>query len=1526
MTITPTSFEDLIAQLKTVTPESTLTVTVSENASPSATCVVLKSAPYVTAVYKLLNLTEIALSNVKVETPAADGSTQTPDSKGTSPPTAKITGNSDVLGHIAASVLLTFAETLQNELTFQITVEDVNLDWTLIPDYPLTLKNANIDLTPAVPYYPKGFEPPPTPETPLINLNYHGDAEFKSPESQEPLTFKDVTLSVPCGPGDYHLKANLDAAPLSMSPEVLFHLFGGDLLKDQFNNMFNVSKVFTDLKVGLEHFRLKYFEILFDPQVNNFTCRRIRFGIEYEELDSPAKKYLPKTWTLLTLPGNKTIEAGNLYFTFTLYHPVPVGELQAVQALAKCDFKLARLPLTAEVLLDFDVKTKYLSVALYTSSHDIDLSIKDAFDHFGVSVPTGIPEDIKISSFNLSVFPLNHQVDIGATLQNVAFIEDKVKLEELSFDLSLYKDQEDTWSTHGDVKAVLKLGSNTDLSLSGDYTTGRGMSLSSELSGLELDNVLQGLAGKFGFNVADVPEFIRDIDFEVLKTTLSTRSTRMEVNFEVRGNTEGSTFAAGFNYLHDTSNNTPATFKISGSLGDLPLNKLINTLFKDLDIDLSGLPEIGLTSIAFGVDITGNTKTYTVQANCKFGNTEETLKLNAQKDANSKKWSFVGHLDFSANFPLDLGARIPVASDALRDKIKLNAFRLFFTSRELAPSTNGNEHIGNLPTGAIPGVFLQSSVIIGQETFPIYLQVYRYPPQSMTLLATVITREIDPPSPHSTVSSISWINVQKSLGPVTLEKIGVGYKNKAIDIYPNITVTKGGVDLSLDGLYLSMPLKSISDKSFAPKFELDGLGIGYENPPITMEGSFLKSSSNGTTNYFGEVSVQCESFGLMALGGYAPANGSNPEAMFLYTNIEGDFGGPPAACITNLAFGFGVNYNLITPSLEDLSTYPLLPPNAPSTSSTPDEIMTQVMPKLEGQVIRYDPGENWLAAGFAVTSFDMVSTFVLASVSFGNETKVSLLGSSSLTLPKGAEDPIGYVSLNVSANFDPNDGLVPITGVVNPSSYLCSSAITLRGGFALYTWYSGANSGDFVFTIGGYNAQFNTPQAYPKVPRVSVDFSCGPFHATGQAYLALTPGSFMAGFDYRASWSFANISAWYTQGFDIIVEWAPFSYQADGYVSVGCSVDLWLTTVHASAGASAHVWGPDFGGTVHVDLDVVSFTISFGSDHITPTPVSWNIFAQKFLQTSGGASTQIRLLATGQDNNPVVAASIRKGLIKTNVASNGHAYNWLVDPEHFEIVTTTKIPATEAVLTSSTTQGYTIPNNPKASTTTLPYVNLANIGSPYSENQIWNTQLNLKPMEMGNINSIHTITLTKADISGNFTEYVTDLDLTPILTNSPQALWGDPNTVNDPNAQLLKSTLVGFQLSPAHRQPARVNDVKLISLLFAPGNISEVSYSSLQVDPTYTVTSTINSDHSLAIGVDKGGPQNVVDQDYILRSLADDWINEQRNKLLANLSQEFNTKDPNEVSLSVMSTETALEDWPVVGKLGDWGEKITPQH
>lgn len=811
-------------------------------------------------------------------------------------------------------------------------------------------------------------------------------------------------------------------------------------------------------------------------------------------------------------------------------------------------------------------------------------------------------------------------------------------------------------------------------------------------------------------------------------------------------------------------------------------------------------------------------------------------------------------------------------------------------------------------------------------------------------------------TPGSTVqtsppgSSVNWMNINKTFGPLNLQKIGLNYQSGEATFGFSAGMTMGGFSLDVQGLSITFPLPlpgmpAGSDTSF----DLQGLGMDFTKPGLEIGGAFLKTTdpASGLTSYLGEAIVQVAEFGFKAIGGYAPAQHNLPAAFFIYANLEAPLGGPPFLYVSGLAFGFGVNYTLVLPTIATLPTYLLLPDMAPPQGNA-QNALSSVMGQLQnGSVIQYQAGEYWVGFGIQFTSFDIISAFAMVTISFGVDMQVALLGSCALVLPEGTPEALVSVQVNLVAAITPSTGLINVAGVVTPSSYILGPFVKLSGGFAFYLWYGGEHRGDFVMSVGGYHPSFTKPDWYPSVPRLRVTYNLGPFQASGSAYLALTPSTFMAGMAVAATFDAAVVKVWFCLGADFLISWSPLYYEADAYVNVGCDLNVGLFTLKLHVGADLQLWGNPFGGRADVDLDIMTITISFGSDAVEPVPVTWQNLEQTFLPPPVTAAAQqaspvfqqqplratrhkkTALTATDEDAVTAnVTASVATGLLGKDVTSqDNETWNWIVDPDHFDIVTATTIPANVANWCTGVDTVAFIPDNPaqyngaSLDTTAHPYYDLPAGMETYSGTQVWNTGIHVKPMKLSGVQSVHTITLCKRENSGDsgFADYRNNIMLTPVLGSSNTALWGDPalpaNDVNTP--ALLPDTLLGFHLQPVPRDPDTVNKVPLIDLLYTVGEQTNFSYTSAQPDTAYRLQVTENDQtQTMNITVSGAANEQLNNSGYVLSALTNSWVTSQRNTILNDLNNnDWDTYTAAEVVLTSMGSTEILTNWPMVAIL-----------
>lgn len=722
---------------------------------------------------------------------------------------------------------------------------------------------------------------------------------------------------------------------------------------------------------------------------------------------------------------------------------------------------------------------------------------------------------------------------------------------------------------------------------------------------------------------------------------------------------------------------------------------------------------------------------------------------------------------------------------------------------------------------------------------------------------------------------ISWLNVNKTIGPVDIAKVGLTFAGPPkgssgelgiLGLYISGGFTIAGLTLYLDGLGITFPLPSpIGGGSIANPmeqigFHLAGAYLELKEPGFEIAGGFL-SLSDEEVNMIGTFTVKIGPFGVSAYGGFA-GDISDP-SLFIFMHLNAPLGGPPFLFVTGISGGFGVNRNFVLPTFDELATYPLLPsqsgvPTADSMTGQSNEQKLNTMTNAMLGMAHYFPvdgGQYWFAFGIDVTSFEMIDVSAIVSVAFGKTLQFAVIGSAGMSLPNKVPEPLAYVQINFMASYSSSDDLLAVQGALTPSSYIYEGLVKLSGGFAFYVWLDGPHLGDFVLTIGGYSAHYTPPSNYPNVPRVGVRAGIGVLNIIGEGYLALVPNALMAGLSVQATVDLGPIKAWFYVGADFYLGWKPFHYEIDVGVTLGASftIDLGFvkTKITIHVGVMLSIWGPSFGGKVVVDLDIISFTIAFGGQPKPAPAISWGEFkgflpsttttdTAPALKKSQAPGMMMAAVATDdQDDDtdvdqktndkPLVTISIKTGLLR-EYPENGKVggLDWLVDANHFNIFTTSTAPITQVDYNGTTLPddyNYLTPGNLAGQIASSDhkgqdapyYVYETPKGvTPWHDNAY-----GIPPMHLTDIRSFHTVTLYSY-VNGVKGDAVDDVIITLTTGNVALTLWGN-EAISTKAAPKTKGTianaLLGLAFTPMIWSPKRTVYIPYYYLVFNTNNL-----------------------------------------------------------------------------------------------------------
>ncbi|KAM0212249.1 hypothetical protein ACHAQD_009825 [Fusarium lateritium] len=196
----------------------------------------------------------------------------------------------------------------------------------------------------------------------------------------------------------------------------------------------------------------------------------------------------------------------------------------------------------------------------------------------------------------------------------------------------------------------------------------------------------------------------------------------------------------------------------------------------------------------------------------------------------------------------------------------------------------------------------------------------------------------------------------------------------------------------------------------------------------------------------------------------------------------------------------------------------------------------------------------WLALSLVIRACEAIDMRAVATVALGpNQTDIGLIARATATLPRRAspDKALVLIDLSVVGKLDLVNGELSVDGLINPTSFILNKDCRPSGGFAIRSWFGKNNphSGDCVVGFGG----------------------CHP--------IALPSSSAI--------------------GYLVDAQLKPLHYVADMAVSAGVYYEIrvrrFRKKISVDVGASLHLEGPPIHGSVHFDLSVVSFTVSFGS-------------------------------------------------------------------------------------------------------------------------------------------------------------------------------------------------------------------------------------------------------------------------------------------------------------------------------------------
>ncbi|KAK6352435.1 hypothetical protein TWF730_009261 [Orbilia blumenaviensis] len=663
------------------------------------------------------------------------------------------------------------------------------------------------------------------------------------------------------------------------------------------------------------------------------------------------------------------------------------------------------------------------------------------------------------------------------------------------------------------------------------------------------------------------------------------------------------------------------------------------------------------------------------------------------------------------------------------------------------------------------------------------------------------TELISPKTQQITTQGAATSPMNKTIGPVTITGIGFGFDwdQRIISLIIDGSVKLGPLEFGLIGFAVKFKLQSGKTLKDLPEgldldFDIDGLSAAFEKDPIILAGAFERLKKN---EYQGAAIIGFTPWLFQAAGYYGKLSPTE-ETFWIFCRLQGPIATIGYAEIRGLTGGFGYNSTVRFPDAASVATFPFV---APPSDDLP---LTKVLEQLLGtDWFKPKSGSYWVAAGLTVLAFQMLSVNAVVAVEWSDNLKLGIFGIATAELPKGKSVKRKFVKvqLGLTATMDFSTMILKIDGQLTPASFILDPSCHLTGGFAFYSWLGKTPGqeeleGQWVFTVGGYHHSYQPPAQFPRPPRLGISWSFNEnINITGEAYFAITPRVCMGGGKLSVTLTLGPLSAYLNAWADFLVNYKPFSFEAEAGISVGVSyvLDLWFVSIPIKIDISArlYLWGPPIAGKVHVDFWVFGFDVKFGnSDGNDYTPLTLQQFYDLVLQADNPPPSPSSMLignattATGHNRDPEVEAdkepiphifTCTSGLVpamKADTDEDKDNKKWVVRGAIFEFTVSCKFAISQ----------YTIVPDYKA---------LEDSGDFDTEMQpisVPTGDVHAFPMKMGTKLARSELTLEIVNKGGKTIVFHEERYLatsewhhTVVKTASPLALWGEYDSAYDPS-------------------------------------------------------------------------------------------------------------------------------------------------
>lgn len=420
-------------------------------------------------------------------------------------------------------------------------------------------------------------------------------------------------------------------------------------------------------------------------------------------------------------------------------------------------------------------------------------------------------------------------------------------------------------------------------------------------------------------------------------------------------------------------------------------------------------------------------------------------------------------------------------------------------------------------------------------------------------------------------------------GPLTISALGLEYKESRLIVSIDATLKLGPISFSVIGFEIKLELSKVrlSDLSkivtdHLVEVSLKGIGVGIQQGPLTLKGAFIHDQTSVAETYSGGVAVGFKVWQVLAIGQYQIRHAVGEKepfrAVFVYGKLDGPLVELEFATISGVRLGFGYNYAVRMPELNELHRFPFISDEAAKKSGNDPLAVLNAMTGEAKPFVYAKDGACWFCAGMTISAFESLT--LTAVLMFNLDTgkddpneagvTIGMLADGIFQMPPELtpELTLFYIEIIVSVELNFVSGYIAANAVLAPASHVYVPQARLQGGASFYTWFGkNSHAGDWVVSIGGFPRGYNRPAHYPNPDRVGLNFTLGDMiQVIGVGYLAITPKCVMVGGSLHMSLSVGPVSAYVDVVFDAFVNFKPFHFRAYVSLSVGveCNIGMYF--------------------------------------------------------------------------------------------------------------------------------------------------------------------------------------------------------------------------------------------------------------------------------------------------------------------------------------------------------------------------------